>query len=616
MNIAALKEQARALERRGDTAAALDVYERILAQLDTTSVEPEAPLFVKMGDLSLRTGRAAAAIEMFERAARRYAELGSHRSVIALCVKILRTDSSRTDTYFTFARVMLEHDQVEPARLVLLDYAERARMRKTLSKLRDLESAPDATLKPMLERLLEVADRCIGSTPSAASPQAGATEIGSGAPRAPERERSPQPSVAFNHGPATTSETPPAAPPEPARPLRDTSVFEAISLPEPEPARPLRDTSVFEATSLPEEEPAPPLRDTSVFEAISLPEPESPPQRAPVPPSPEQTTSDRATPPLPAAVPPRDTEEEKQEQQEEEQQREEESEAAAPIMLDQATPETVATVTSAVQEEPSVPRRRWSGVSRRNRSARPSWALPALAAAAVAVFGVSLLALGAFSSRGELGAEPPRSASEPRTAAQGNPSAAPSTPGALASDSGSVALDFTIGGFNAIEGRIEEPDVEPVPLDQRALATATEAVKAVDAGSIDAPSVDFVTEAGRITSDPAALASRERPRAAAAAQPTRGPDIVIEGLEVEGVARSSENYQIVQRLPSGGRVTLTVEPFTRAPAGETGVLSVQAVGADSAQGTVRFGEFFVTAQGSVTPYELGLLLDRLVERSE
>ncbi|KPK08414.1 MAG: hypothetical protein AMS20_02095 [Gemmatimonas sp. SG8_28] len=123
MNIAALKEQARALERRGDTAAALDVYERILAQLDTTSVEPEAPLFVKMGDLSLRTGRAAAAIEMFERAARRYAELGSHRSVIALCVKILRTDSSRTDTYFTFARVMLEHGQVEPARLVLLEQA-------------------------------------------------------------------------------------------------------------------------------------------------------------------------------------------------------------------------------------------------------------------------------------------------------------------------------------------------------------------------------------------------------------------------------------------------------------------------------------------------------------
>jgi hypothetical protein len=595
MNIAALKEQARALERRGDTAAALDLYERILAQLETTSVEPEAPLFVKMGDLSLRTGRAAAAIEMFERAARRYAALGSHRSVIALCVKIIRTDSSRTDTYFAFARVMLEHDQVEPARLVLLDYAERARMRKTLSKLRDLESAPDAKLKPMLERLLEVADRCIGSTPGAASPQAGATETRS-APRAQESESRPQPIVASNPGSAATSKTPPTAPPEPARPLRDTSVFEAISLPEPEPA--------------------PSLRDTSVFEAISLPEPESAPQPAPVPPSPEQTTSDRATLPLPTAVPPGDGEEEQQ-------QEEAASEAAAPITLDQATPETVATVTSAVQEEPSVPRRRWSGVSRRNRSARPSWALPALAAAAVAVFGVSLLALGAFSSRGELGAEPPRSASEPGTTAPGNPSTQPSTPvagdartGTLATDSGSVALDFTIGGFNAIEGRIEEPAVEPVPLDQRALATATEAVKAVDAGPIDAPSVDFITEAGRITSDPAALTSRQRPRAAAAAQPTRGPDIVIEGLEVEGVARNSASYQVVQRLPSGGRVTLTVEPFTRAPAGETGVLSVQAVGADSAQGTVRFGEFFVTAQGSVTPEELELLLDRLVERSE
>jgi hypothetical protein len=488
---------------------------------------------------------------------------------------------------------MLEHDQVEPARLVLLDYAERARMRKTLSKLRDLESAPDAKLQPMLERLLEVADRCIGSTPAAASPQTGATEPGS-ASCAPERASGPRPTVAYNPGPGTTSETPPAAPPEPAKPLRDTSVFEAISLPEPEPA--------------------PPLRDTSVFEAISLPEPESPSQTAPPPPSPEQTTSDRATPLRPTAVPPGDMEEEGQQQ---------ESEAAAPITLDQATPETVATVASAVQEEPSVPRRQWSGVGRRNRSARPSWALPALAAAAVAVFGVSLLALGAFSSRGELGAEPPRSASEPRATAPGNPSAAPSTlvaggaqSSALAADSGTAARDFTIGGFNAIEGRIEEPEVEPVPLDQRALATATEAVKAVDAGSIDAPSVDFITEAGRITSDPAALASRRRTRSAAPAQPTRSPDIVIEGLEVEGVARSSASYQVVQRLPSGGRITLTVEPFTSAPAGESGVLSVQAVGADSAQGTVRYGEFFVTAQGSVTPDELGLLLDRLVERSE
>jgi hypothetical protein len=582
MNIAALKEQARALERRGDTAAALDVYERILAQLETTSVEPEAPLFVKMGDLSLRTGRAPAAIEMFERAARRYAELGSHRSVIALCVKILRTDSSRTDTYFTFARAMLECDQVEPARLVLLDYAERARMRKTLSKLRDLESAPDAKLKPMLERLLEVADRCMGSTPAAASPPTQSPETGS-VPRAPERESSPQPILARNPGPAPASEPAPAAPPEPAKPLRDTSVFEAISLPEP------------------------------------------PPQSAPLPLSPEGTRVDRATSPRLMSPPPRGTEEEEEEQQqqEEQHQKEEEHGAAVPISRSQATSEPVATVASAVQEEPSVPRRRWSGVGRGNRSARPSWALPALAAAAVAVFGISLLALGAFSSRGELGAEPPRSANDPPASAPGDPSADPSTPvgggarsGALAPDSGAAALGFTIGGFNAIDARIDGSEVEPVPLDQRALATASEAVKTVDIGEIDAPRVDFVAEAGRITSDPAALAENQRSRSEPAAQPTRSPDILIEGLEVEGVARSSASYQIVQRLPSGRRITLTVEPFTSAPADETGVLSVRAVGADSARGTVRFGEFFVTAQGSVTPEELGLLLDRLVERSE
>jgi hypothetical protein len=170
----------------------------------------------------------------------------------------------------------------------------------------------------------------------------------------------------------------------------------------------------------------------------------------------------------------------------------------------------------------------------------------------------------------------------------------------------------TRGGFHAID----EPDVKPVSLDQRALASVTEAAAAVDAGVVDAPTTDLIGDVGRITTDPATLTLRERPRPAQTQPAVRGPDIVIEGLEVEGVARSSVSYQVVQRLPSGTRITLTVEPFGNAPSGENGILRVQAVGSDSAQGSVRFGDFFVRAQGQLTPEELGTLLDRLVERGE
>jgi hypothetical protein len=576
MNIAALKEQARALERRGDTAAALDLYESILTYLETSSGEPEAPLYVKLGDLSLKTGQAAAAVAMFERAARCYAALGSHRSVIALCVKILRTDASRNAVYFQCARVMLEHEQVEPARLVLLDYAERARMRKTLSKLRELDSTPDAKLKPMLERLLDVADRSIAAPPPAAAPpsQPTATPTISGSS---VRSSEPQPVVAFTPEPAPAAEAPPEAPPEPARPLRDTSVFEAISLPE----SPVR-----------LEPPALPRGSERADSDLEAPQQSSRPRSTSLP----SRSADASEPGVPAPTSP-------------------------------STPKPAATVTPAVQEEPSVPRRRSFGAGIRGRSARPTWAIPALAAAAVAVFGVTLLALGAFSSGGELGAEPPRSANGARAAAPGSREAQQTLPATGGTPAGSAAADsgfdgsgglLTLGGFNAIEERQEEAEQEQAlgPLDQRALASATEAVKTVDVGAIDAPSVDFIADAGRITNDPAALSYRERARATPATQPARGPDIVIEGLEVEGVARSSASYQVVQRLPSGTRITLTVEPFANAPAGETGTLRVEAIGGDSAQGSVRFGAFFVSAQGGVTPTQLEELLDRLVERGE
>ncbi|KPK02803.1 MAG: hypothetical protein AMS20_11600, partial [Gemmatimonas sp. SG8_28] len=166
VDIATLKQHARDCEKRGDTAAALQTYEQILQHFERSEIEPEGPFYVKVGDLSLKSGQKEQALEMFERAAEQYARLGSEKSVIALCLKVLRTDATRADVYVRFARRLLRHGHVEQTRLVLVDYAERAKLRKTLTTLERLGARPEAELKVKLEKFFETVDRGAPQLPS------------------------------------------------------------------------------------------------------------------------------------------------------------------------------------------------------------------------------------------------------------------------------------------------------------------------------------------------------------------------------------------------------------------------------------------------------------------
>jgi hypothetical protein len=164
MDITTLKQQARVLEQKGDTAGALEAFRRIIAQLVKSGIEPEGPLFVKAGDLTLKTGNRQGAVAMFERAAARYASMGSAKSVIALCLKILRTDPLQKDVHVRYARQLFGRGHVEPARLVLLDYAERSQLHKTHQTLGRLanRSVPEITVK--LQEFFDTVDRGVRMT--------------------------------------------------------------------------------------------------------------------------------------------------------------------------------------------------------------------------------------------------------------------------------------------------------------------------------------------------------------------------------------------------------------------------------------------------------------------
>jgi len=70
-------------------------------------------------------GNVGKAVELYERAANRYAESGFPNNAIALCNKILRTSPGRTPVYLKLAKLMIERGFISEAKRNLLEYAQR-----------------------------------------------------------------------------------------------------------------------------------------------------------------------------------------------------------------------------------------------------------------------------------------------------------------------------------------------------------------------------------------------------------------------------------------------------------------------------------------------------------
>lgn len=533
MDIATLKQQARECEKRGDTAAALQTYEELLRHFESSAIEPEGPFYVKVGDLSLKTGHQVQALEMFERAAEQYARLGSEKSVIALCLKILRTDTTRVDVYVRFARALLRHGHVEQTRRVLMDYAERAKLRKTLATLERLGARPEDELKVKLEKFFETVDR-------------GAPQLTSSGERAA------------------------VAPPHPAQSISHTTEHLALMIDATgHPVAPAMTLPPRSVASQPE---------LIVTEIAPMPEP----------------VRERAAPSVSESMP-------------------------REVPRDEARPQPVATRTA---------RHRRLGSLLGNRQALPVWAWPAAAAAAVVMLAGGLLAFGAIPFGGDLGAEQPdgRAPATPitriMTAATFEQPVGPPSPG----DMPPVLPPATpvpargqspIGSSASVApGEIPLDPGVPIKLDRTALNAAREVALAVSGADIDISVTDDPRDVGRITVPTGApLTSSARRTTSDAGRPAeREPVIAIDGVMIEGVARMSSSYQVVQRLSSGQRVSLTVIPFSEAPADDSGFLMVRAESGDSSIGTVRFGDSYVTARGAIAPAEMERLLGRLVEQ--
>jgi tetratricopeptide (TPR) repeat protein len=102
------------------------VYERLIVELENRSeIDNELSLYNKLGDLYLKAGKVGAAVEIYEKAAHRYAESGFPNNAIALCNKVLRNAPGRTPVYLKLAKLMLERGFTTEAKRNLLEYAER-----------------------------------------------------------------------------------------------------------------------------------------------------------------------------------------------------------------------------------------------------------------------------------------------------------------------------------------------------------------------------------------------------------------------------------------------------------------------------------------------------------
>ncbi len=151
-----LKDQARDLEQQGQLHKALAIYRHILKHLEGTPTHLKVlPLYVKVGDLFLKLNQQDDAVGSYQRAADHYAELGSAQRVSALCAKIVRADQQRGQVYIDYSRQLLQHGHVGAACDVLANYAATAGLTKATEALDELTGAPDAEVKPMLQRLLD-----------------------------------------------------------------------------------------------------------------------------------------------------------------------------------------------------------------------------------------------------------------------------------------------------------------------------------------------------------------------------------------------------------------------------------------------------------------------------
>jgi len=120
-----LKHEARRAEQRSDWRKAIALYREALRLDEQRGGPDELGLYNRIGDLHIRLGEVAQAVECYELAADRYTENQLPTSAVALCNKILRVAPDRTDVFRRLAVLHAETGLIAEARTAMLQYVDR-----------------------------------------------------------------------------------------------------------------------------------------------------------------------------------------------------------------------------------------------------------------------------------------------------------------------------------------------------------------------------------------------------------------------------------------------------------------------------------------------------------
>jgi tetratricopeptide (TPR) repeat protein len=159
-----LKDEARRHEQQEEWDRAIQLYLRVLRGAEEGETEVELPLYNRVGDLYLRLGKPADAVEFYEQAADRYAESGLYNNAIALCNKALRYAPTKLVLVRKLGRFCALQGFATDARRWFLTYAERmfaqGAPEDALSALEDFATiSDDPEIRELLARHLHAHGR-------------------------------------------------------------------------------------------------------------------------------------------------------------------------------------------------------------------------------------------------------------------------------------------------------------------------------------------------------------------------------------------------------------------------------------------------------------------------
>ena len=164
-NVAKLKKQAAELEQKKQFDKALAVYIKLLDSFDENADELDVALFNRVGDLLLRQGNVADAVDYYEKAIDRYSDTGFFNNAIALCNKVLRQSPGRASIYYKLGKISAQKGFKNDAKVNFLEYADRMQKSgkvdeafRALKEFADLSPDQDE-IRLMLADQLTKADR-------------------------------------------------------------------------------------------------------------------------------------------------------------------------------------------------------------------------------------------------------------------------------------------------------------------------------------------------------------------------------------------------------------------------------------------------------------------------